>query len=92
MFKVAKGLDEYIRPHYFDAGEKEEPAEEKEEIADIKLGNSLMMVRNYHLCQGHPDFINKFKSRYRLLDPILMENKSINFKIDDDLDCISKTD
>ena len=90
MFKVAKGLDEYIRPNYID--EDYEKKEEKEEVEDVKLGTELMMVRNYHLCQGHPEFIGRFKSRYRLSDPTLMENKSMQFKIDDDLDCITKTD
>ena len=48
MFKVAKGLDEYIRPNYID--EDYEKKEEKEEVEDVKLGTELMMVRNYHLC------------------------------------------
>ena len=46
--------------------------------------DQLVIERHYHLCSSHPDFVPCFKRRYDLMDPLLLDNKNMIFRIDDE--------
>jgi hypothetical protein len=48
--------------------------------------SELMIFHSPHICMSHPKFVEQFKNRYRINDKVLMENKHLDFEIDNDLD------
>ena len=97
VFKVKNNLKGYLNMDYIKVAEvpneeEKEPTITKQTFVHVKKpinkgeDTELMVVRNIHLCQEHPQFEENFANRYRLSDPDLLTNKCFHFLIDEDYD------
>ena len=102
--KVANNLNSYIIPNYFYGPGKINNVNSRNRSNSLQspyfdylndgtkfvLDDELLIERHYHLCAHGKDFVNNFKKRYLIMDPLLLDNRNMIFEIDNEVDINDK--
>lgn len=54
------------------------------------LVDELLIERHYHLCEHGKNFVDNFKKRYLIMDPLMLDNRNMIFEIDNEVDINEK--